>query len=184
MDITQLIGGTFDASAAANEAPKGGGNVPDGLYYFTISEERVETSKDSEYVNDGQARICLTFDIQADLNNDTSCSGRKVFDDFWLAHEDPKKLGISKSYFGKIIVAVMGDGVHVSDSSELMNQPPFVAELKTKKAKNGKEYQNMVNVISVAESQANPPKVSAPAASAPAAAAPAAAKKKNPWDPQ
>ena len=161
-DITSIIGGGFDASEAAAEAPKGGGNVPDGLYYFTISEERVETSEDSEYVDDGQVRICLTLEIQADLNNDTSLSGRKVFDDFWLAHEDQKKLAISKSYFGKLIEAVMGKGIILNDSKNLLNQPPFVAELKTKRAKNGKDYQNMVNVISVEESQANPPKASAP----------------------
>lgn len=185
MDITQHISGGFDASAAAAEAPKGGGNVPDGLYYFTINEERVETSADSEWVKDGQVRICLTYEIQADLNNDTSFSGRKVFDDFWLAHEDEKKLAISKSYFGKIIEAVMGKGIILGDSALLLNQEPFIAELKTKRAKNGKDYQNMVNVVSVADAQANPPKASAPApaASTPSAAAPAkAAATKKPWE--
>jgi len=179
-DISQIIAGGFDASAAAAEAPKGGGNVPDGIYYFNISDEKVETKADRDWLEDGQVRISLTCEIQASIDKDQSFAGRKVFDEFWLAHEDAKKLAISKSYFGKLIEAVMGKGVMLNESSRLLNQPPFIAELKTKKGKDGKDYQNMVNVMSVAEAEANPPK---PTAAAPTPqAAPAAATKKNPWD--
>lgn len=180
IDLTTIIAGGFNASAAAEEAPKGGGGVPDCIYYFKICDEKVQTSKDNEYVNDGQVRLCITCEIQADINKDTSFSGRKVFSDFWLAHEDVEKLAASQWYLGKLIEAIMGKGVILADSSELLQKPAFVAELKTKKVGNGKEYQNMINVISVEEAQKNPPKAT-PVASQPAQAA-APAKQKQPWE--
>ncbi len=181
-DINQYIAGGFNADEAEAEAPKGGGNVPDGEYYFIVSDEKVETSKDNEYVKNGQIRLCLTFEIKADTQNDTSYSGRKAFNDFWILHEDPKTLGRSKGYLGQLIIAIFGKGYLLQDSKDLLKKDPFIAQLKTKKGKNGKDYQNMVKVRSVADWQANPTPAAA-AAPTQAAAAPAApAKKANPWD--
>ena len=180
-DLTTIIAGGFNASAAAAEAPKGGGNTPDGIYHLKITDEKVQTSQDNQYLQAGQFRLCLTCEIQADINKDTTFAGRKVFSDFWLAHEDAQKLATSKSYLGILIEATMGKGVIVANSNELLNTPAFVAELKTKKGTmGGKDYQNMINVISVDKAQTNPPKAT-PVASQPAQAA-APAKQKQPWE--
>lgn len=180
IDLTTIIAGGFNASAAAEEAPKGGGNTPDGIYYLKISDEKVQTSQDNQYLEAGQFRLCLTCEIQADINKNTTFAGRKVFSDFWLAHEDAQKLATSKSYLGILIEAIMGKGVVLTESSELLNKPAFVAELKTKKGNNGKDYQNMINVISVDKAQTNPPKAT-PVASQPAQTA-APVKQKYAWE--